>query len=240
MLQSVGVCYSPMKLKRGPVWPHRFDFYPENGGLSRMTAEELLQRYQAGERDFRGVRLRGIFLRDTSLHGIDLSCADLRGASLMGVDLSQANLRRANFSGAFLILARLSEADLSQANLSRAFLVRADLQYSCLEQANLAAANLTRANLTGATGLSTALLSDTVLQLPSHQWGCNPVIQKVKQVRNVFLLRLQRRFFQDQPTPLRVPFGISLLPRIEHLQPGAIRSPEAAKRSVKQRFNSKM
>ncbi|MEO0826493.1 MAG: hypothetical protein AAFY20_00455 [Cyanobacteria bacterium J06639_14] len=29
-----------------------------------MTAEELLQRYQAGERNFRGVRLRGIISMD--------------------------------------------------------------------------------------------------------------------------------------------------------------------------------
>jgi uncharacterized protein YjbI with pentapeptide repeats len=201
-----------------------------------MTAEELLQRYQAGERAFRGVRLRGIFLRDTSLHGIDLSCADLQGASLMGVDFSQANLRRADFSGAFLILARLTDADLSQANLCGAFLVRADLQYSCLEQANLAAANLTRANLNGATGLSTALLSDTVLQLSSSQGGFNLVIQRAKRLRNALLLRLQPRPLQDQPTPPSISFGISLFPWTKHFQPGAILSPVITKRSVKQRL----
>ncbi|PZO47862.1 MAG: pentapeptide repeat-containing protein [Phormidesmis priestleyi] len=128
-----------------------------------MTAEELLQQYRLGERDFRGIKLKGIFLRDQCLRDIDLSCADLRGASLMGVDFRGANLRRADFTGAFLILAQLNQADLTQANLTNAFLILANLQQCCLAQANLTQANLTRANLSRVSGLTEGLLHGAVL-----------------------------------------------------------------------------
>lgn len=127
-----------------------------------MTAEELLQQYRSGERDFRGIKLKGVFLRDQCLRDIDLSCADLRGASLMGVDFRGANLRRANFTGAFLILAQLDQADLTEANLTNAFLILANLQQCCLAQANLTQANFTRANLSGVSGLPEEFLSGAV------------------------------------------------------------------------------
>ena len=133
------------------------------GSNWRMTAEEFLQHYQAGERYFRGVKLSGIVLRDMRLSGLNLSCADLRGASLMGVDLSQANLSRADLSNAFLILTRLSDSNLTQANFSSAFLILADLQRCCLHQANFTLANLTKANLLGAIEGSTAVLTNATL-----------------------------------------------------------------------------
>ncbi len=51
-----------------------------------MTAEELLERYAAGERDFSRVDLEG---------------ADLRGVELPRITLIEANLRNADLSGAF-------------------------------------------------------------------------------------------------------------------------------------------
>ena len=48
----------------------------------KMTAEELLERYAAGERDFAGV--------------------DLNGAVLTGINLDRADLSRVNFTGANL------------------------------------------------------------------------------------------------------------------------------------------
>lgn len=41
-----------------------------------MNASELLRRYTAGERDFRGVDLRGVYLREAILSGADLRLAD--------------------------------------------------------------------------------------------------------------------------------------------------------------------
>jgi len=134
-----------------------------------MIAEELLQRYRSGDRDFRGVKLTDIFLRDVCLTGIDLSFADLRGASLMGVNLGGANLRRANFTGAFLIYAHLRNADLTQAKLMDAWLTRANLQHACLIDADLTRTDLTKANLHGATGYSASLLTQAMIAKMASQ-----------------------------------------------------------------------
>ena len=60
-----------------------------------MKASELLRRYAAGERDFRGVNLRG-----QSFKGQDLSGADFSGADIRSADFSGATLCGVNFSGA--------------------------------------------------------------------------------------------------------------------------------------------
>ena len=60
-----------------------------------MKASEVLARYAAGERNFRGVNLEG-----QSLKGKDLSGADFSKADIHGADLSYANLTGAYFTGA--------------------------------------------------------------------------------------------------------------------------------------------
>ncbi|MEH1781066.1 MAG: pentapeptide repeat-containing protein [Nostoc sp.] len=47
-----------------------------------MDAEELLERYAAGERKFHSVNLRGVDFKGANLSGIDLTSADLTGADL--------------------------------------------------------------------------------------------------------------------------------------------------------------
>jgi uncharacterized protein YjbI with pentapeptide repeats len=59
-----------------------------------MKAEELLRRYAAGERDFRGVNLRGQSFKGKDLSGANFSEADIRGANF-----TNAKLTGANFSG---------------------------------------------------------------------------------------------------------------------------------------------
>ncbi|GAX43398.1 rfrA pentapeptide repeat-containing protein [Tolypothrix sp. NIES-4075] len=54
----------------------------------RITVEELLKRYAAGERDFRSTTLKGM---------------DLSGANLPGINLNQANLAESNPSSLFLL-----------------------------------------------------------------------------------------------------------------------------------------
>ena len=51
-----------------------------------MNAEELLRRYAAGERDFRGIDLR---FEETRM---GLMSADLRGINLRGADLYHVSL----------------------------------------------------------------------------------------------------------------------------------------------------
>ena len=61
-----------------------------------MTSEELLQRYAAGERDFRGADLSRANLTGADLTGANLTGADLAGAYLTEADLTHVHLRGAN------------------------------------------------------------------------------------------------------------------------------------------------
>lgn len=58
-----------------------------------MQVEEVLRRYAEGERDFRGVNLRG-----QSFTGQELTGADFSGADIRGTSFSRAKLRQVNFS----------------------------------------------------------------------------------------------------------------------------------------------
>ena len=60
-----------------------------------MKAHEVLKRYEAGERDFRRLNLRGQSFKGKNLSGANFSEADIRGANF-----TNAMLRGANFSGA--------------------------------------------------------------------------------------------------------------------------------------------
>ncbi|MBM5818379.1 MAG: pentapeptide repeat-containing protein, partial [Cyanobacteria bacterium K_Offshore_surface_m2_239] len=63
--------------------------------MARLSQAEVLRRYQAGERDFRGADLRSLRFRGATLAGADFSGADLRGT-----DFLEADLRGATFVGA--------------------------------------------------------------------------------------------------------------------------------------------
>ena len=58
-----------------------------------MKVEKVLERYQAGERNFRRVNLRGQSFKGKNLSGADFSEADIRGANF-----TKANLKGASFS----------------------------------------------------------------------------------------------------------------------------------------------
>jgi hypothetical protein len=60
-----------------------------------MKANEVLNRYAAGERNFRRANLRG-----QSFNGQDLSGADFTEADIRGANFTNATLRGANFTGA--------------------------------------------------------------------------------------------------------------------------------------------
>ena len=62
--------------------------------MARLTQPEVLRRYQAGERDFRGADLRSLRFR-----GVTLAGADFTGADLRGTDFLNADLRGVRFSG---------------------------------------------------------------------------------------------------------------------------------------------
>ena len=70
--------------------------------MARYAQAEVLSRYQAGERDFRGADLRSLRLRAETLAGANFSGADLRGT-----DFQDADLRGSTFVGARCGLPRM-------------------------------------------------------------------------------------------------------------------------------------
>lgn len=114
----------------------------------KMTAEELLQRYAAGQRDFQGVNLSEEILSWADLTGANLSGANLRGVILNWANLSQVQLRGANLSNSDLNWANLEQADLTGANLSGA---------------EVSATNLNGADWSG------AIMPDGTIWSDSHQ-----------------------------------------------------------------------
>jgi len=66
-----------------------------------MKAEELTQRYKAGEKNFPGVVIEKKYLGllKVNLRGVDLSGANLAGADLATTDFRGANLSAANLEG---------------------------------------------------------------------------------------------------------------------------------------------
>lgn len=138
--------------------------------VDSSKAQEILEQYQAGKRNFQNLALRrsdlhGLTLAGADFSGTDFSEANLRSADLQGcdfkgayfndADLSGANLKKANLGEAsliktYLLKTNLQEAQLDNALCTGAFLTRANLQESCLNGTLLTGADLTGANLTNA------------------------------------------------------------------------------------------
>lgn len=82
------------------------------------SRDELLRRYDAGERHFEGAELdNGVLdLRRVTREGCDFSesfiTADFRGANLKSVIFASANLKTCDFSNAYLRDANFSAAAL--------------------------------------------------------------------------------------------------------------------------------
>jgi Pentapeptide repeats (8 copies) len=116
----------------------------------RITPDELLERYQAGERNFNGIELIPVpervdgTERVYGLEGNDLTGISLRGASLINTDLTGTNLNDADLFGACLYWSWLDYAILRNANLSNANLRETVLHYTDFSGVRFRHANLTR------------------------------------------------------------------------------------------------
>jgi uncharacterized protein YjbI with pentapeptide repeats len=125
-----------------------------------MTAEELLQRYAAGERDFSGLNLIRLNIGGEYPMGAKLSGINLSGANLSESDLSKINLSEANLSGANLSQCLIKNANLSGANLSGANLSSTQISGSNLSSADLTSTNFLHTVMTG-VDLTDANLTNT-------------------------------------------------------------------------------
>jgi uncharacterized protein YjbI with pentapeptide repeats len=127
----------------------------------RITVEELLNRYTAGERDFSGIYIRDS--REGLMRGIDLSGINLENSSL-SVDFSGAILKKANFrytvwgdhcswenadfSGSdFTGINNIVECVFVRCNFSNTIWDQADLWQSTFQDCDLTGANFKNASL---------------------------------------------------------------------------------------------
>ncbi|MEM6447139.1 MAG: pentapeptide repeat-containing protein [Cyanobacteria bacterium J06642_2] len=111
------------------------------------TAEELLEQYAAGERDFRKSNLRGANLARARLWYVNLRGADLTEADLRGVDFRRSNMMDTTLANANLQGASLRRTNFARANLQGANLERTDLSAG----ADFSTADLSGAKFIGAT-----------------------------------------------------------------------------------------
>ena len=150
----------------------------------KITIEELLQRYEKGERDFAGmilehtnktfhnVNLSGISLEGVELHTFGINSllkVNYSGANLKGIALGEQFLEGVNFSEANLENVCFYQSVLRNSNLSRCNLSGADFRQASLQGANLIAANLTEANM-GGIGLDGIKLTNVNLTRAINFW----------------------------------------------------------------------
>ena len=181
-----------------------------------MDAEELLQKYAAGQRQFHSVNLRGI-----DLQGVNLSEIDFYNADLTGADLNDANLSKANLRGTKLVRASFTNANLSELkdchslNLSWADLSGADLSQANLDGANLKRADLTGVNIYGATftnaDLTGAIMPDgEVYQTPTDLEFGKPETPLTKEPKDINIMT--RKVIRTDKAPAPVgPYNQAIL-----------------------------
>ena len=140
-----------------------------------ITSEELLVRYDNGERDFSGIdlvlsseaffdymgiELKGLLLRDIVLRGavlreVDMREVDLSGADLGGIFMENCNLHKAIIQDANLRGACLNECTFNDVDLRGSNLNYVNASFSSFREAKIPSfenAILVRTNFEGATG----------------------------------------------------------------------------------------
>jgi uncharacterized protein YjbI with pentapeptide repeats len=141
----------------------------------KMTVEELLRRYAAGERDFaetdfryefelsvailRDINLERAYMSDMNIIGVDLT-----GANMSGLRFEEGLLQDVNLTGANLRNFLLFQGVMESVNLTSADLTSADLTGTQLRKVNLTGATLIEAKLSGAS-FSDCNLSNVVMEL---------------------------------------------------------------------------
>jgi serine/threonine-protein kinase len=133
--------------------------------MPRLTAEELLDAYGKGRRDFTSHNLGGLNLQKADLAGASFHQSKLQKTNFQSANLFNADFGRANLNQAVLKNTNLARAYLSHADLGGANLRGADLSYAYLSNANLRGANLCGADLTGAK------VSDEQLATARTNWA---------------------------------------------------------------------
>ena len=112
----------------------------------RITREELLRRYAAGERNFQHIILEYADLSGVELQNIDLIGAHFTYVNLSGINLNQCKLRSAQFWYCNFTDAKISSCDLES---TRFF--DCNLRGANTNECNLTLTHFIRVDLKGAT-----------------------------------------------------------------------------------------
>jgi uncharacterized protein YjbI with pentapeptide repeats len=110
----------------------------------RITAEDLLRRYAAGERDF-----PQIILEYADLSGADFQRINLQGARLSYVNLSGINLRDSTLTAQFSFC-NLRDSKIQSCYLESARFSDCDFRGASVTKVNLTYTSFIRVNLQGA------------------------------------------------------------------------------------------
>lgn len=197
------------------------NYNPPNG------AEELIERYAAGERAFGDLDLRGIDLRGACLKNVDLTGTGLSGANLAGADLTWADFTRADLRGADLTKANLSFVDFNFTNLQDARLIGARLFGAFLSGVHLTRTDFHECLLdfTSFVGvdLRLAVGLDSINSVGPSTVGTDTLAASLGQIPEVFLrgcglsdweIKAARLYDPDLPRDL----ATNLLYEIENLR----------------------
>lgn len=106
-----------------------------------MDNAEFRSRYEAGQRDFRGVDLHGQVL-NLNIVGADLRMSNLSQTKIYHCTLSNSNLSNANFQEAEISKSNFFNSNLSEANFSQAVFDNISFRDVSLNYANFATAKL--------------------------------------------------------------------------------------------------
>ncbi len=119
-----------------------------------MDAEELLQLYNAGDRDFRAIILQHTDLSKVKLDSVNLSGACFYNVNLHGAHLKNVNLSSTEWWGCNLFvefwLCNLKDAIIDNCDLESARFFDCDLRRVQTKICNLTYTHFTRVNLQGA------------------------------------------------------------------------------------------
>lgn len=148
--------------------------------MERLTREQVIEKLNKGEKDFKELDLSGLDLSKLDLSNAILFHCDLKHINLSCCNLKYANLEYADLSHCDLKYADLSYTNLHDADLSHSYLYMANLSNANLEGASLSYANLSKADLSNAN-LSYAYFSDAKL------W--NTRLDEKEQIRKGLILK---------------------------------------------------
>lgn len=105
--------------------------------LKQMPNYDIIQKYKAGERDFRNIQCVGTDFINLDLSGVDFSGSDLGFSSF-----SRSNLSNTNFSNCNLVWSDFERANMTNANFSKARFNWSVLNNAIFQNTNMQKADL--------------------------------------------------------------------------------------------------